>query len=542
MYNEVSREQLTNMTSSVRRVSQSSALTLVLALSACSSDTSSGGAGGTSFSSGGAQASSGGLTSAAGGALTTGGSSATAGGVSASNGGSATSGGSTANAGGAVATGGVANPSGGVSSAGSNSGGSNNGGSSSGGTANAGSSNGGSAGSSNGGSSSGGSNNGGSSSGGTTTAGASSGGSAGAPPTCTVARTGSATRPQLTDASAACFTLQRYFAQAGTIGALMTDNWNPSAGLPAASTFTPTFTVAKDGSGTHTSVQAAITAANATTGGARVFILVKPEKYREIVCVKGTVPITLYGADTDATKVTIAFNNYNAKTINPAETNPCALPAASATTYGTSGSTTFFVASNGFQAMNLTIANDYAEVSNDGAQAVALNTTGDQLVFQNLRVLGNQDTLMVKTPSLTTVARAYFKNSYIEGDTDFIFGRGTAVFDNCTITYVSPRKKDSTHISPSTEQAHPFGFLIMNSRILGDSGMPTGSAATAFLGRAWDDTSATAPNGQAIIRNTEIAAHIKVAAPWRASTEDRAFNAETNRFYEYKNTGAGAAP
>jgi len=114
------------------------------------------------------------------------------------------------------------------------------------------------------------------------------------------------------------------------------------------------------------------------------------------------------------------------------------------------------------------------------------------------------------------------------------------VFDDCTITYVSGRKTDSTHIAPSTETANPFGFLIINSRIVGDAGMPVG---TAYLGRAWDDsTVGAAPNGQAVIRDTEIGGLVRMAAPWAiAATSGRAFSASGNRLYEYENTGPGAA-
>ena len=199
-----------------------------------------------------------------------------------------------------------------------------------------------------------------------------------------------------------------------------------------------------------------------------------------------------------------------------------------------------FSSSPRFQAQNLTIANDFAEGAlTSNLQAVALTVQGDQQVFQNVRLIGNQDTLQVKSSTAAAVARSYFKNSYIEGDTDFIFGRGTAVFDGCTITYVSGRKTNSTHIAPSTETPNPFGFLIINSKMVGDSGMPTG---TAYLGRAWDDSSGTAPNGQAVIRNTEIGGHIKIDTPWAAAaTTSRAFSASGNRLYEYQNTGAGAA-
>lgn len=349
---------------------------------------------------------------------------------------------------------------------------------------------------------------------------------------------GTPTRPQLTEQSAACFTPQRYLAQAGPLTALVTDNWDPTAGLPAAASLTATFTVAADGSGTHTTVQAAITAAKTAGGSERAFILVKPGTYRELICVDGQRPITLYGAGADAALITIAWDNYNGKPVDPAKINPCALPSGA--TYGTSGSSTFFVKSNGFQAMNLTISNDFAEGAlTAGVQAVALTGQGDQMVFQNVRVLGNQDTLQVKSPTATLVARAYFKDSTIEGDTDFIFGRGTAVFDGCSIVYAAGRKNNSTHISPSTEANNPYGFLIINSKLMGGMGI----AGTASLGRAWDESSALMPNGQAVIRNSEIAAHIVRAAPWAAAaTSSRPFDPATNRLYEYQNTGPGAAP
>ena len=374
--------------------------------------------------------------------------------------------------------------------------------------------------------------------GGTPTGGASSGGAGGGLPPCVAAWTGSPSRPQLTDASAACYTSLRYLAQTGTIGALVTDNWNPTAGLPAASSFTPTFTVAADGSGTHTTVQAAVTAAKAAGGTSRAYILVKPGTYRELVCVDGTRPITLYGADADASRVTIAFDNYNGKAVDPTKVNACAVPAAA--TYGTSGSSTFFVKADGFQAMNLTISNDFAEGALTTAiQAVALTTQSDLLVFQNVSILGNQDTLQVKSPTVALVTRAYFKGCDIEGDTDFIFGRGTAVFDGCTILYVAGRKTNSTHVAPSTESTNGFGFLVINSKIMGGAGI----SGTTFLGRAWDDSAALAPNGQTIIRNSEIGAHIVTSGPWTlAATSGRAFTAAGNRLYEYKNTGPGAAP
>jgi pectinesterase len=379
-------------------------------------------------------------------------------------------------------------------------------------------------------------------------AGAASAGAAGGPPkgnalpsTCKVGMlwTGSPTRPQLTDDAAACFTVLNALAAAGNVANLVTDNWDPTAGLPAAGTLTPKFTVATDDTGTHKTVQAAIDAANAAGGTERAYILVKPGTYRAPVCVKGTVPITLYGGDADATKVVIAFDNYSGKTV-PTDltlTNPCKAPTKA--TFGTSDSTTLWVASDAFQAMNLTIANDFVEPNDGTFQAVALSTTGDKLIFQNVRLLGNQDTLQPSSLTTTIVARAYYKSSYVEGDTDFIFGRGVAVFDDCDIAYVGTRKSNGAHFAPSTDGNVPYGFLVINSRIVAGAGAVAGAAA---LGRAWDSSSEPNSNGEVIVVNSKIENQVSIAAPWKTSTSGRLFDAAANRLFEYKNTGAGAAP
>ena len=461
---------------------------------------------------------------ATGGASSTGGVSATGGmsstGGSQATGGSAQSGGNT-NVGGSTSTGGTARSGGATGSGGVSSSG---GGPATGGSAQA------------GGTSAAGTG------GATATGGATGtgGGSTQPPVTCTPAYTGSATRPQLTDAAAACYTIKNYLAQAGTIGSLLRDDWDPSAtALTVPSS--PAYTVAADGSGTHTSVQAAITAALASGSASRVNILVKPGTYRELVCVKPAsgvvaIPVTLYGADSDATKVVIVYDNGSGVTVTTANTNACSVP--SGTTHGTSDSSTVIVSTRQFQAMNLTISNDFAEPSGQSAvQAPALTTQADQVVFQNVRFLGNQDTVQLKSTNVTTVARSYFKSCYVEGDVDFIFGRGTSVLDGCTIRYLTARKTGSTIVAPSTESTHSFGMLVINSQI----GSASGSNST-YLGRAWDDSSGTSPNGQVVIRESTLDGSIRSTAPWTDSTASRAYSASGNRMYEYKNTGAGAAP
>ncbi|KQV96956.1 pectinesterase family protein [Rhizobacter sp. Root1221] len=356
------------------------------------------------------------------------------------------------------------------------------------------------------------------------------------------AATSSANRPMLNSTTQAYYTLERYLLRTGTIGELAIDRWNPTAG--AGSGFAATYTVAADGSGNFTTVQAAIDAAS---GSARVYIAVKPGTYRATVCVPANKPpITLYGTDSDAGRSVIVFDNAGPKP-KPSGTpaNACN-PNTDATTYGTSGSTTFTVAANDFHAKNLTFSNDYVEetYSGSGQQAVALKTTGDRLIFDNVRVLGHQDSLYLSTREAATVARAYFKNSQVQGDVDFIFGRGTAVFDGCTITYLTGRKGNGgNHIAPSTAAGNPFGFLFVNSRFTHDGA----SADSVSIGRSWDEGVAAgtyragvSPNGQALIRESTMDGHIKLQTPWGTSTSGRVYSPSGNRFREYQNTGAGS--
>jgi len=334
-----------------------------------------------------------------------------------------------------------------------------------------------------------------------------------------------ATRPQLTAAQAANDTILKYLAQAGTVGALTTDNWNPTAGVGNITAFPADLVVAADGSGTHTTVQAALTAA---TGTARRYILIKPGSYREKVTIATQTPITIYGAGAP-TAVTI-INSLDADAAG-----------------GTPNTATLMAKNNNFQIANLTISNDFPTPANppsgSSVQAVALYTTGDKVVLQNVRLHGFQDTLFIDSPSATTVSRVYIKSSFIEGDTDFIFGRATAVIDSSTINYLSSRKGTGSgvHLAPSTVVANNFGFLVTGCNFTSDATAPANKIS---LGRSWDQGGVTpTPNGQAVVRESTLGPHINRTSPWAAAaTSGRAFSATGNRFAEYCNSGPGASP
>lgn len=347
-------------------------------------------------------------------------------------------------------------------------------------------------------------------------------------------------RPQLTSTQAAGYTISKYMAQAGTLGTLSTDNWDPTGGVGAISGFTANYKVAADGSASYKTIQAAINAAVAAGGSSRKYISVKAGTYKEVVCVPSSAPpITLYGLDASAGKTVITYGNANLTPKSAGRaTHPCT-SNASATTVGTSSSATFHVNAKDFRARNLTFTNSYVEGTYSGSNqaAIALSVRGDKAIFENVQVIGNQDTLYIGANSYSTVNRAFFKSSFIKGDVDFIFGHGTAVFYGSTIQYTGARlgaSATSFIFAPSTQSGNNYGFLVINSTLNN-----TGSAGTGktYLGRNWAESGAKA---QLVIRDTAIGAHVRIKDPWAAGTNGAAYSTSTARFWEYNYSGTGS--
>jgi pectinesterase len=404
---------------------------------------------------------------------------------------------------------------------------------------------------------------------------------------------GTPTRPQLSSTDAARFTILSYLAQTGAVAAPASDPWDPTTGV--TTTTTPDFIVDASGTstgsadgGTFTTVQAALDAAIARGGTNRIYIQVMPGTYREVICVRTGPPITLFSAETDAGSFpTIAFGNLAGTAPPEGGAPPLCFGGTLGATYGTDNSATFAVAGANFQAKNLVIANDGDVATLTGAaagqtQGVALHTRGDKALYENVRFLGHQDTVEVKTPNVATISRSYFKDSYIAGDVDFVFGRGTAVFDHCELHIVTGRpatvggtmnngtpRVSGDVIAPSTNAPNPFGFLVIASSFTADANATAGGST---LGRAYDEgvatgdagtilnayanlaASGTYPNGQAVIRDSTVGAHISIASPWSAaatttrpytstpSMSDNGSPTPANRLYEFNNAGPGAAP
>lgn len=320
--------------------------------------------------------------------------------------------------------------------------------------------------------------------------------------------------------------------------------WQPERLDPAAWK-QPDFVVAADGSGTHRTVQAALDALPAE--GRRHYIFVKPGSYREQLCARGKVPFTLYGDP--AAPATLVEGHYNAEPKPAGRPINACVGNAEATSYGTAGSASVALIGDAIQLAHLRIVNDALDGvrlgqgyppgagERGGAQAVALLLQGDRIQLQQVELRAHQDTFYAAGPG-----RIHVRDSLIAGDVDFIFGSATLVIEGGTVLSRAGRRAPGQggHVlAPSTAAGDPYGFLLSGTKLLAEPGLMDGSAS---LGRAWDQgvkpgewRAGSSPNGQALIRDSELGPHL---APWEASTSRRPFDAAQNRLAEFGNRAA----
>jgi pectinesterase len=182
---------------------------------------------------------------------------------------------------------------------------------------------------------------------------------------------------------------------------------------------------------------------------------------------------------------------------------------------GTFRTYTLKIEANDITLKNLTIENNSARLG----QAVALHTEGDRLVFINCRFVGHQDTVYTGMPA----TRLYFKDCYICGTTDFIFGASTAWFEGCTIESLV----NSYVTAASTPKDQAYGYVFNNCRLIAKEGVDQ-----VYLGRPWRDY------GYTLFMNCELGGHIRPEG-WHNWEKHRE---QTARYLEYNNRGEGAKP
>ncbi len=271
----------------------------------------------------------------------------------------------------------------------------------------------------------------------------------------------------------------------------------PAAGDEAEE---PDATVAADGSGDFTSIQAAIMAAPYQGPGELWTIAVRPGTYHERVYVQQERGrIRLLGEDPATTRLVHEVHAHMK--------GPDGKPV------GTFKTPTLQIDGDGFQVENMTIENAAGPVG----QALALSAQGDKLVFRNCRFLGWQDTIFVNR------GRHYFEDCEIAGDCDFIFGAATSWFENCRIHCLD----DGYITAASTPRDQPHGLVFRNCTITGEEGVKV------YLGRPWR------PHAMTVFLDCEMSDVVRPEGWHNWGSEEKE---KTSRYGEFGSSGPGARP
>ncbi|MDB5325342.1 MAG: pectin esterase [Phycisphaerales bacterium] len=235
--------------------------------------------------------------------------------------------------------------------------------------------------------------------------------------------------------------------------------------------------------GAYTTIAAAIGAISGQTVNSRANILIAPGTYNETLQVNKPY-VTFAGLGNSPASVNIVGGSTG---LSPG-------------VYVQSGAT-------GFMATNMTFENPLAD---NVSQGLAIRTSADKSAFDNVRFIGYQDTLLADN-----ITRQYYRNCFITGDTDFIYGNATAVFDHVTV-----QSTDGGFITAAaTEKTTANGFVFLDSTLIKGTARTAVNPASAktntvALGRPWQWEFGKMPS--AIFIRTKMDTHIRTDGwdPW----------------------------
>jgi len=273
--------------------------------------------------------------------------------------------------------------------------------------------------------------------------------------------------------------------------------------------------IAADGHGDYQTVQEGVNAIPNYSHKEITRVLIKNGVYKEEINIPHTKFRVLFQGE-DARRTILTYDKY-AKKNWPGRDFPI----------GTSGSASIYIHASYITFQDITFENSAGEGKNIG-QAVACFTDGDFLFFNRCRFLGNQDTLYTygRFGKFGGIKRNYFKDCYIEGTTDFIFGTSIAYFENCEIR----SKKDSYITAASTLEGQQYGYVFYHCKLTADEGV-----TQCYLGRPWGAYAKT------VFIECELGSHI-LPEGWHDWEKDGKPDTKKNSFYgEWGNTGPGAA-
>ncbi|XP_039035443.1 probable pectinesterase/pectinesterase inhibitor 33 [Hibiscus syriacus] len=266
--------------------------------------------------------------------------------------------------------------------------------------------------------------------------------------------------------------------------------------------------VAKDGFGNFRTVQAALNAAAKRKRTTRFIIYVKRGVYRENIEVSTTnLNIMLIGEGMKRTIIT------GSRSVGSG--------------YTTYSSATAGIDGPGFMALDMTFSNTAGPSK---GQAVALRSASDLSVFYRCAIQGYQDTLMVHSQ------RQFYRECYIYGTVDIIFGNAAVVLQNCSIFARRPLKGQANMITAQgrNDPYQNTGIAIHNSRILASNDLkPVVGTVKTYLGRPWQQYSRT------VVLKTYL--DILVSPSGWSKWGNSDFELNTLYYGEYKNYGPSSS-
>ena len=203
--------------------------------------------------------------------------------------------------------------------------------------------------------------------------------------------------------------------------------------------------------------------------------------------------------------------------------------------YNTFRTWTVAVCADDITMRGLTIINDALNPAEKG-QEVALSICGDRFRMEDCTLRSTQDTLFLGPlpPDLierydgflpdelrrSALLSQRFTHCRIEGSVDFIFGCGSAVFEDCDILTVFDGRDHGYVAAPAHSLSQTEGFVFRRCAFLQGEGVMD---ETHFLARPWRDY------GLSVFEDCRYGRHIRPEGfdPWRDSGRDR-----TARFFE----------
>ncbi|MBU3178676.1 pectin esterase [Clostridium estertheticum] len=243
----------------------------------------------------------------------------------------------------------------------------------------------------------------------------------------------------------------------------------------SASAYAANITVSKDGTGDYKTIKAALDSIPANNSSEKI-IFVKNGIYEEQVTISKPF-ITIIGESKQNTILTYHTANGDSK--------------PNGGTYGSADCAALTVAANDFNAQNITFENSHLKTTGKDVQASCVYTYGDRLTFTNCNFYSGQDTVCAYSYGVNK-SRVYFKNCFIQGSVDFIWGGASALFDTCTLNNI---RDGGMYTAANTPNGQQFGYAFLNCTLTAKAdpnytshtNPRWGTPSTVYLGRTYGD-------------------------------------------------------